>query len=74
LNSAGTPIYVYSDNCQFEQTVGSSMVNHDDKLVYSETVEFDDLSQPLVPGSYTVQTIMANYPDMQAQAHLVVQP
>ena len=74
LNSAGTPIYVYSDNCQFEQAVGSSMVNHDDKLVYTETVAFDDLLQPLAPGSYTVQTIMANYPEMQAQAHLVVQP
>jgi hypothetical protein len=74
LNSAGTQIYVYSDNCQFEQTVGSSMVNHDDKLVYSETVNFDDLLQPLAPGSYTVQTILANYPEMQAQAQLVVQP
>jgi hypothetical protein len=74
LNSAGTPIYTYSDNCQFEQTVGSSMVNKDDKLAFTETVEFDDLSQPLAPGSYTVQTILANYPEMQAQAQLVVQP
>ncbi len=34
----------------------------DDKLVYTESVAFDDMSLPLVPGSYTVQAIMANYP------------
>jgi hypothetical protein len=74
LNSANTPIYIYSDNCQFEQTIGSSMVNNDDKLVYTETVDFDDLLQPLEPGTYTVQAVMANYPDMRAQVQLTVQP
>jgi hypothetical protein len=74
LNPAGTPIYVYSDNCEFEQKVGTSMVNPDDKLVYTETIDFDDLSAPLVPGTYTVQTVLANYPDMHAQVQLTVQP
>ena len=50
------------------------MVNNDDKLVYSETVDFDDLLQPLAPGTYTVQAVMANYPDMHAQVQLTVQP
>jgi len=50
------------------------MVNNDDKLVYTETVDFDDLSQSLAPGTYTVQTILANYPDIHAQAQLTVQP
>jgi hypothetical protein len=74
LNAAGTPIYTYSDNCEFEQTVGTSMVNNDDKLVYTETVDFDDLNQTLAPGTYIVQTVMANYPEMHAQAQLTVQP
>ena len=74
VDAAGTAIYVYSDNCQFEQKVGESMVNNDDKLVYSETVDFDDLSQPLAPGTYTVQTVLANYPEMHAQAQFTVQP
>jgi Intracellular proteinase inhibitor len=74
LNPAGTPIYVYSDNCQFEQTVGTSMVNNDDKLVYAESVDFDDLSQPLAPGAYKVQAVLANYPEMHAEALLTVQP
>ena len=74
LNAAGTPIYIYSDNCQFEQTVGASMVNNDDKLVYPENVEFDDMTLPLEPGTYTVQAIMANYPEINAQTQLTVQP
>ena len=74
LTSAGTPIYTYSDNCEFEQKVGTSMVNYDDKLVYTETVAFSDLGAPLVPGTYTVQGVMANYPEMRASATLTVTP
>jgi hypothetical protein len=74
LNPAGAPIYIYSDNCEFEQKVGASMVNNDDKLVYSETIEFDDLTEPLQPGTYTVQGVMANYPEIRAQVQLTVQP
>jgi hypothetical protein len=73
-SSAGVPIYVYSDNCDFEQKVGISMVNHDDTLTYSELVEFSDLNAPLSPGTYTVEAVLSNYPDMKAQAPLVVQP
>jgi hypothetical protein len=74
LDATGKAIYVYSDNCEFEQAVGTSMVNNDDKLVYTETVDFGDLSQPLAPGTYTVQAVMANYPDMRAQTQITVQP
>ena len=74
ITPAGAPIYVYSDNCDFEQKVGISMVNHDDKLTYSEVVEFSDLSAPLVPGTYSVEAVLANYPEMKAKTQLVVQP
>ena len=74
LNAAGTPIYVYSDNCEFEQKVGTSMVNNDDRLVYTETVNFDDLGEHLAPGVYTVQTVLTNYPEIHAEAKLTVQP
>jgi Intracellular proteinase inhibitor len=74
VDATGKALYVYSDNCEFEQKVGTSMVNNDDKLVYTETVDFDDLSQPLAPGTYTVETVLANYPEIHAQAQLTVQP
>ena len=73
-NSSGAVAYSYSDDHEFVQTVGTSMVNLDDKLVYTETVDFDDLSQPLAPGTYTVQTVLANYPEMHAQTQVTVQP
>jgi hypothetical protein len=74
LDPAGKTLYTYSDNCLFEQKVGTSMVNNDDKLVYSETLQFSDLSAPLAPGNYAVQGVMANYPEMHATATLVVKP
>lgn len=74
LSPSGTPLYVYSDNCDFEQKVGVTMVNHDDKLTYSEVVEFSDLSAPLTPGTYKVEAVLANYPEIKAETELVVQP
>ena len=63
VDAAGKAIYVYSDNCEFEQKVGESMVNNDDKLVYTETVDFDDLSpNPWHREFKRSETILANYP------------
>lgn len=73
LNSAGTAIYTYSEDHEFVQTVGTSMVNQNDKLAYTENVAFSDMDAPLTPGTYQVQAIMANYPEMKAQVQLVVQ-
>jgi hypothetical protein len=73
-DSQGKPVYVYSDNCDFEQKVGVSMVNHDDSLTYSELVDSSDLSEPFAPGTYTVEAVLANYPEMKAKTTLVVEP
>lgn len=74
LNAAGAPLYTYSENCMFEQKVGTTMADNDDKLVYSDTVQFSDLSEPLAPGVYTVQAVLANYPEMRATATFTVTP
>lgn len=74
LNAAGAAIYTYSENCEFEQKVGTSMVNNDDRLVYTETVDLSDLSQPLEPGNYTFEAVLANYPEIHATTQVVVQP
>jgi hypothetical protein len=71
---SGKQVYVYSDNCDFEQKVGVSMVNHDDSLTYSELVQSSDLDAPFTPGTYTIDAVLANYPDIKATATLVVQP
>jgi hypothetical protein len=74
LDATNKPVYNYTDDHEFVQVVGTSMVNQDDKLSYSEMVEFEDLSVPLAPGTYTVQAVMANYPDIKAQTQFIVQP
>jgi hypothetical protein len=72
VNSTGGVVYTYTDDHEFVQVVGTSMVNHDDKLCYTENVDFDDMTLPLVPGIYTVQAVMANYPEMNAQTTFTV--
>ena len=74
VNATGTVVYTYTDDHEFLPTTGTSMVNNDDKLVYTESVDFNDMSVPLTPGTYTVQAILANYPEMTAQTQFTVQP
>jgi hypothetical protein len=74
VNLTGTVVYTYTDDHEFLPTTGTSMVNNDDKLVYTESVDFNDMSVPLTPGIYTVQAILANYPEMTAQTQFTVQP
>jgi hypothetical protein len=73
VSVSGAVVYTYSDDHEFVQTVGTSMVNEDDKLVYIENIDFEDMTIPLTPGAYTVQAVMANYPEMNAQAQFTVQ-
>jgi hypothetical protein len=73
LTSDGKVVYAYTEDHEFLQTVGSSMVNNDDKLVYPESVDFADMDLPLTPGTYTVQAVMANYPEINAQTQFTVE-
>ena len=74
VNASGGVAYTYTDDHAFLDTVGTSMVNNDDKLVYPENVDFNDMTLPLAPGVYTVQAFLANYPEINAQTQLTVQP
>jgi hypothetical protein len=72
INAAGGVVYTYTDDHEFVQVVGTSMVNEGDKLCFSESIEFNDMTLPLTPGVYTVQAILSNYPEMHAQTQLTV--
>ena len=74
VTATGAVVYAYTEDHQFLQTTGISMVNNDDKLVYMESVDFNDMDVPLTPGLYTVQAVLANYPAMTAQTQFTVQP
>jgi hypothetical protein len=72
VNAQGGVVYTYTDDHEFVQVIGTSMVNYDDKLSYSEDVDFNSMSMPLAPGTYTVQAVLSNYPEITAQTQLVV--
>jgi hypothetical protein len=72
VNAGGGVVYTYTDDHDFVQVVGSSMVNYDDKLCYSEEVDFNSMSLPLNPGTYTIQAVLSNYPEIRAETQLVV--
>jgi hypothetical protein len=72
VNAAGGVVYTYTDDHEFVQVVGASMVNENDKLSYTESVDFDDMTLPLTPGTYTVEAVLANYPEMSARVQFVV--
>jgi len=74
INATGAVVYAYTEDHEFLQTTGISMVNNDDKLVYVENVDFNDMDLPLTPGIYTVQAVLANYPEMNAKAQFTVGP
>jgi Intracellular proteinase inhibitor len=74
VDAANNAVYTYTNDHEFVQVVGTSMVNQDDKLSYNETIEFEDLTTPLAPGSYTILAVMANYPEIKAQTQFTVQP
>jgi hypothetical protein len=72
INAQGGVVYTYTDDHDFVQVVGSSMVNYDDKLAYSEDVDFNSMTLPLTPGNYIVQAVLSNYPEIKAQTQFVV--
>ena len=72
VNAQGGVVYTYTDDHEFVQVVGSSMVNFDDKISYSEDVDFNSMSLPLTPGTYTVEAVLSNYPEITARTQLVV--
>ena len=73
VSATGALVYSYTEDHDFVQVVGTSMVDPNDKLSFSENVEFDDLDVPLTPGVYTIQAVLANYPEVTAQSQFTVQ-
>jgi hypothetical protein len=70
------PLYTWSSDKMFVQSVGSNFINKKEKLVYSEKVTLDDLvaEGKIKPGTYEVVFALANYPEIYATATFTVVP
>ena len=66
VNAAGGVVYTYTDDHEFVEVIGTAMVNQGDKISYSESVDFESMTIPLVPGAYVVQAFLSNYPEIKA--------
>jgi hypothetical protein len=71
-NSEGNVVYTYTDDHEFVDVVGTSMVNEDDKLVYTDDVDFTSLN--IHPGLYRVTAHMENYVEMHSFGTFTVVP
>jgi hypothetical protein len=70
------PLYTWSADKMFVQSVGSNFINKKEKLVYSEKITLDDLVDEgkIKTGTYEVIAILANYPEIYAVTTFTVVP
>ncbi|HEY8965097.1 MAG TPA: BsuPI-related putative proteinase inhibitor, partial [Candidatus Methylacidiphilales bacterium] len=73
-NPAGQVVYMWSHDKRFLDEVGILMINPTDQVGYTETIPLDRIYAPLVPGTYTVDFRLANYPEVGTTASFKVTP
>ncbi|QSR87885.1 proteinase inhibitor [Methylacidiphilum caldifontis] len=73
-NAQNEIIYVWSEDKEFLPMVGTTTLNPNDSLTYSEVVALEDFDQPLTPGTYWIDSILANYPEISTTTTFIVDP
>ncbi len=66
--------YLWSEDKIFVQQTGSSFINSEERLTYTEALSPELLRQHLRPGTYTLKMILSNYPELSASTTITVQP
>ncbi|NJK92809.1 MAG: hypothetical protein HC904_13895 [Blastochloris sp.] len=70
----GSLVYLWSEDKAFVQKEGSSFVNAGETLEFVEFLALDTLRAKVSPGTYQVQVILANYPEVTAKGSLEIVP
>lgn len=73
-NASGEVVYVWSADKEFAQVVGTSLLNPGDRICYSEDISLGDFSPKPQPGIYTVEAVIANYPELNGKATVAITP
>lgn len=63
----GDALFVWSDDKIFVQSSGSSFMNPNDAITFTESVSLEKLLEKLTPGTYTIMAVLSNYPELKAQ-------
>jgi hypothetical protein len=72
--SLESPDYLWSGDKKFLEEAGASFVNPGESIAFREVISLDVLKQKLKPGTYKIFMVLSNYPEIQAQADLTIQP
>lgn len=72
--SLENPEYLWSRDKKFLEEAGASFVNPGESIAFREVIALDVLKQTLKPGTYKIFMVLSNYPEIQAQADLTIQP
>lgn len=73
-NASGQVVYTWSDDKLFVDVVGTIMIDPGDPIQYSEIIPLSEFSAPATPGTYSVDVVMSNYPELVAHQTLTVNP
>jgi hypothetical protein len=72
--SDGNLVYLWSQDKEFVQKEGTSFVNKGESLQFSDFITLDSLRSKIAPGTYSIQMILANYPEVTAKGTIEFLP
>ena len=71
-NSKNQEVYRWSIGKRFVQSIGTSMVMPEERLVFLVDVPLEKWGTKLVPGTYKVEAQLANYPEFIGTTNFIV--
>jgi len=73
LDGNGKVVYIWSSDKVFVEAVGKSIINAKDKISFREKIPLSTISGA-APGKYTMEAVLANYPQITARGEFVITP
>ncbi|MEM1057758.1 MAG: BsuPI-related putative proteinase inhibitor [Verrucomicrobiota bacterium] len=74
LDPAGNVVYVWSADKVFVEAVGKSIINAKDKISFRQNIPLETFTPAPSPGLYTMEAVLANYPQVTARGQFSVVP
>lgn len=73
-DASGKTVYQWSADKIFVQQVGTSLLNANDRISFKPQLNLSEFEGGALPGVYTVEATLANYPDLKTTSTLTVAP
>lgn len=73
-DAQGMVVYLWSEDKIFTEDIGASMLNPEDYISFRENIPLAHFENGAKPGTYTVNAVLHNYPEIVAKAPLTIAP